>query len=124
MAEVLVFADGGQIGEILLHGIVPDPCPSLDIFVVREINDELGARCTLQVDWLGKKPFISVINAEGDLCSFDEVLLSSQAFSFPASLATMRHPGLFSGELRVLGIRILKGKTDSDLFSQLKNARR
>ena len=116
---------GGQIGESLLHDIVPDPRPPLDIFDVPEINDELGANCVLQVDWLGKKALLAVTTAKVDLCSFDEVLLSSQAFSFPASLATIRHPGLFSGELRVLGIRILKGKTDSDLlFSPLKSARR
>ena len=114
--STIIFADGGQIGESLLHNVVPDPRPPLDIFDVPEINDELGANCVLQVDWLGKKPFISVITAEVDLCSLDEVLLSSQAFSFPASLATIRHPGLFSGELRVLGVRIIKDKTDLELF--------
>ena len=83
-----IFADGGQIGENVLHDLVPDPRPPLDIFDVPEINDELGAICILQVDWLGKKPFISVITAQVELCSLDEVLLSPQAFSFPASLPT------------------------------------
>ena len=38
----IIFADGGQIGERLLHAILPAPRPPLDIFDVPEINDELG----------------------------------------------------------------------------------